>query len=138
MNIPEGYADLFDDASTAFLALATIRASGEPVVAPVWFVSDDRGLLFTSEDHSLKARDMRARPQIAGIVMVEGEHKRYVSVRGDVEEIDARAEGIDPVQLHRRIWLRYETEESDEPFVDPIFRLLPRRMTGYDYRDFGA
>jgi nitroimidazol reductase NimA-like FMN-containing flavoprotein (pyridoxamine 5'-phosphate oxidase superfamily) len=135
MNIPDGYEDLFDDATVAFLALATVRESGEPVVVPVWFVADDEGLLFSTEDHSLKARDMRARPSVAGLVMAEGEHLRYVSVRGTAHEIvEPTSAGIDPAALYRRIVRRYEGHDTTQENTDPVFRLVPRRMSGYDYR----
>lgn len=135
MDIPTGYEDLFEDTTLAFLALATVRASGEPVVVPVWFVTDDAGLLFTTEADSHKARDIRARPRVAGIVMAEGEHGRYVSVRGTAAEIlDPKSEGIDPVTLYRRIVRRYEGKDSVESLTDPVFRIVPQRITGYDYR----
>src|SRR5262245_27651731 len=88
VEFPEGYADLFVDTSRAFLMLATLRPAGAPVIVPVWFVADADGLLFTTERDSLKARDMRARPEVGAVVMKEGEYARYVSVRGRVIEID--------------------------------------------------
>ena len=87
MRIPSGFEDLFDDATKAFLALATVRPDGSPVVVPVWFVADDTGLLFSTGVDSFKARDMRERPVVAGMVMEEGEHARYVSVRGTAHEV---------------------------------------------------
>ena len=136
MEIPAGYEDLFEDETLAFLALATVRASGEPVVVPVWFVADDQGLLFTTETDSFKARDMRTRPHVAGVVMAEGEHKRYVSVRGTASEVvDPKSEGIDPIHLYNRIVQRYEGKDSVESLSDPIFRLVPERLAGYDYRE---
>ena len=139
MSVPVGYADLFDDASRAFLVLATLRDVSEPVVAPVWFVSDASGLLFTSSPDAAKTRDIRARSLVAGIVMAEGDHERYVSVRGQaVELVDLPDEGVDPEALHRRIVQRYEGREPTEPFVGVVFRLVPHRLTGYDYRDFAV
>ena len=130
-----GFEDLFADGTLAFLALATVRASGEPVVAPVWFVADDEGLLFSTEDGSAKARDMRARPSVGGVVMAEGEHVRYVSVRGVAHEVlDPEAEGLDPQELYRRIVRRYEGHDPAEEHTDRFFRLVPSKITGYDYR----
>ncbi len=48
MDIPAGFEDLFADSTLSFLALATVRPDGSPVVVPVWFVADDRGLLFST------------------------------------------------------------------------------------------
>ena len=133
--MPAGYADLFSDATRAFLMLATVRSSGSPVIVPVWFVADDDGLLFTTGMQSFKARDMRARPEVGAVVMNESEYARYVSVRGRAIEIgDPAAEGIDAQGLYRRIVRRYEEQDPSVPFSDAIFRLVPERMTGYDYR----
>ena len=135
MEIPAGFEDLFSDDTCSFLALATVRADGSPVVVPVWFVTDAEGLLFSTGTDSLQARDMRQRPVVAGMVMEEGEHVRYVSVRGTAHEVaDPRAEGIDPQQLYRRIVRRYEGHDPAGEHTDVYFRLVPSRVTGYDYR----
>jgi nitroimidazol reductase NimA-like FMN-containing flavoprotein (pyridoxamine 5'-phosphate oxidase superfamily) len=135
VDLPEGYQDLFDDASRAFLVLSTVRGSGEPVVAPLWFVTDDEGLLFTTGMTAAKTRDLRARPGVAGIVMAEGEHERYVSVRGRAEELGGMGAGaIDAEAIHQRIVRRYEGHDPTEPLEGTVFRLVPVRVTGYDYR----
>ena len=135
MDVPPGFDDLFDDGTRAFLALATVRASGAPVVVPVWFVSDDLGLIFSTGTDAWKARDMRSRPVVAGMVMAEGEHARYVSVRGTAHEmLDPASEGIDPQALYRRIVRRYEGHDPVGPHTDAFFRLVPSTITGYDYR----
>ena len=135
MQIPAGFHDLFDDSTKAFLALATVRPDGSPVVTPVWFVSDDEGLLFSTGVDSLKARDMRERSAVAGMVMLEGEHARYVSVRGRAHElVDPESQGLDPEALFRRIVRRYEGHDPREPHTDRFFRLVPSKLTGYDYR----
>lgn len=136
MDVPVGFEDLFADDTCAFLALATVRPDGSPVVVPVWFVADSVGLLFSTGGDSLKARDMRERPRVAGMVMEEGEHTRYVSVRGRAHEVlDPEAEGIDPQALYRRIVRRYEGHDPAGDHTDVFFRLVPSQITGYDYRD---
>lgn len=136
MDVPNGFDDLFDDSSRAFLVLATMRKVAEPVVAPVWFVSDENGLLFTSDQTAVKVRDIRARSTVAGIVMAEGDYVRYVSIRGEaVEIVDPAAEKIDAQEVYRRIVRRYEGRDPREPFDGILFRLVPRRATGYDYHD---
>jgi nitroimidazol reductase NimA-like FMN-containing flavoprotein (pyridoxamine 5'-phosphate oxidase superfamily) len=138
VQIPEGFTDLFDDAVVGFLVVATLSTPDKAAVAPVWFVSDDRGLVFTSDDDSVKARNVRRQPNVAAVVLEEGEHARYVSVRGAVEELHA---GVDDVAgLYRRIVRRYEHREPTEPDPDgtAYFRLVPDRMNGYDYRDYQA
>jgi PPOX class probable F420-dependent enzyme len=135
VKIPAGFEDLFSDDTCSFLALATLRPDGSPVVVPVWFVTDRDGLVFSTGTDSLKARDMRERPVVAGMVMEEGEHARYVSVRGDAHEVlDPEAEGIDRQALHRRIVRRYEGRDPAGEHTDVFFRLVPTKVTGYDYR----
>jgi PPOX class probable F420-dependent enzyme len=135
VSIPAGFEDLFSDDTRSFLALATVRPDGSPVVVPVWFVTDTEGLLFSTGTDSLKARDMRDRPVVAGMVMEEGEHERYVSVRGTVHEVlDPDAEGIDRQALYRRIVRRYEGHDPAGEHTDVYFRLVPSKVTGYDYR----
>ena len=138
VQIPDGYADLFDDSVTGFLVVATMRGPDQPSVAPVWFVADDLGLLFTSDDDSVKARNVRRQPHVAGVVLAEGEHARYVSVRGRVEEVVATGEDV--VAVYRRIVRRYEQRDpaDPEPVGTAFFRLVPERMIGYDYRDYEA
>jgi PPOX class probable F420-dependent enzyme len=136
VRAPEGYEDLFDDTTKSFLALATVRASGSPVVVPVWFVTDETGLVFTTDDDAFKAKDMRARPSVAGMVMAEGEHARYVSVRGTASDVSDTFTPDTAESLHRRIVQRYEGRDPTAPFEGAIFRLVPERMSGYDYRDF--
>lgn len=138
MQIPEGFDDLFADDTTGFLVLATSNGDDTVAVAPVWFLTDERGLVFTSDDDSIKARNIRRQPEVAGSVLVEGEHARYVSVRGTVEELSVETD--DTVDLYRRLVRRYQ----DAPLLDPaptgmaFFRLVPTRMRGYDYRDYQA
>ena len=136
MRIPAGFEDLFADDTCSFLALATVRADGSPVVVPVWFVTDSEGLLFSTGTDSLKACDMRERPVVAGMVMEEGEHARYISIRGSAHEVvNPEAEGIDPQALYRRIVRRYEGHDPAGKHTDVYFRLVPSKVTGYDYRD---
>jgi PPOX class probable F420-dependent enzyme len=138
VEIPDGYGDLFADSAIGFLVVATLSAPDRAAVAPVWFVSDERGLVFTSDDDSVKARNVRRQPNVAGVVLAEGEHARYVSVRGTVEELHA---GVDDVAaLYLRIVERYEHRAPTDPKPEgtAYFRLVPERMMGYDYRDYQA
>ena len=53
---PDGFADLFDDDTCSFLALATVRSTGDPVVVPVWFVADARDCCSAPRSTAFKAR----------------------------------------------------------------------------------
>ena len=138
MKLPEGFEDLFDDAVKAFLVLTTMRGPEQPSVAPVWFVADDRGLLFMSDVDSVKDRNIRRQARVAAVLMAEGEHARYVSVHGTAERIDAGE--LDAASLYRRIVRRYEGRDprDPQPSATMYFRIVPDAMFGYDYRDYEA
>ena len=83
MNIiPESHRDLVSDDSKAIAYLATTLANGAPVIAPVWFgVIDDQIAIFSGAS-SLKARNMRARPQVSVVLQDPDDQYRYVQIRG--------------------------------------------------------
>jgi PPOX class probable F420-dependent enzyme len=138
MEFPDGYADLFADDTASFLVLGTSSGDDRVAVAPVWFWTDDRGLVFTSDDDSIKARNVRRQPEVAGAVLPQSDYARYVSVRGVVEELHGDQDDV--ADLYRRIVARYQTEPllEPEPADMAYFRLVPRRMRGYDFRDYQA
>ena len=64
--------------------LATASPSGEPHVAPVWFVVDCSDLVFTTGDGSVKGRNLRANPR-AALAVDEAEFPySFVVARGPV------------------------------------------------------
>ncbi len=87
MNFPEKYADLFLDATRAYLFLATIMPDGSPQVTPIWFNTDGRHILINSAKGRVKDRNMRARPQVAAVIQDPSTPYRYLQVRGRVVEI---------------------------------------------------
>jgi PPOX class probable F420-dependent enzyme len=87
------YHSMTDDEVWAFLAaspphtakLATTRKDGSPHVAPIWYVVDDRSLVFTTHRASLKGRNLRRDPRAALCVDDERPPFSFASVEGTVE-----------------------------------------------------
>jgi PPOX class probable F420-dependent enzyme len=62
--------------------LATVSADGRPHVVPVWFVLDDRDLIFTTHESSQKAKSLRRDPRVACCVDDDQPPFSYVMVSG--------------------------------------------------------
>lgn len=87
MKIPESHQDLLRDETRAFVSLATVMADGSPQVTPVWFSWDGEFILINSAQGRLKDRNMRARPEVAVMIMDPSNPYRYMEIRGKVAEI---------------------------------------------------
>jgi PPOX class probable F420-dependent enzyme len=86
-KIPVAYQDLLDESTRAFAFLATIMADGTPQVTPVWFSTEDDVILINSVKGRTKDRNMRARPNIALVIIDPNDPYRYIQIRGKVVEI---------------------------------------------------
>ena len=70
--------------------LATASPTGEPHVAPVWFVVDGDDLVFTTAEQTVKGRNLRANPHAALAVDVSEHPYDFAVVRGPVS-LEAQA-----------------------------------------------
>lgn len=86
-NIPESFHDLLRDETRALLSLATLMPDGTPQVTPVWFNYDGEHILVNSAKGRVKDRNMRARPDVACLIVDPDNPYRYVQIRGRVVEI---------------------------------------------------
>ncbi|WP_307108522.1 PPOX class F420-dependent oxidoreductase [Rhodococcus sp. SORGH_AS_0303] len=59
---------VFVSAGTRTGKLATVRADGSPHVAPLWFLLDDKELVFQTETTSVKGRNLARDPRFALVV----------------------------------------------------------------------
>jgi PPOX class probable F420-dependent enzyme len=92
--------------------LATVDASGEPHVVPVWFVLDGDDVVFTTGERSVKGRNLRRNPRVAMVVDDERPPFAFVQVRGRAE---LGQEG-DLLHWATRIGARYMGVERAEEF----------------------
>jgi PPOX class probable F420-dependent enzyme len=79
----------FTDKQRAFLLhgtrtgkLATIRADGRPHVVPIWFQMDGDTLVFTTEDKTVKAKNIRHNSHISICVDDETPPYAYMMIEG--------------------------------------------------------
>lgn len=114
--------------------LATASPSGNPHVAPVWFVVDGDDLVFTTGQDTIKARHLRANPRASLAVEVEAYPHSFVIVRGPVS-VESGAANLQ--EWTTRIAARYvpagRAEEYGRRNAVPeelLCRLRMERVTG--------
>ncbi len=86
-NIPENLAYLLEDETKAYGVLATIMPDGSPQVTPLWFNTDGEHILINTAKGRVKDKNMRARPQVAMIIMDVKNPDHYLQIRGKVVEV---------------------------------------------------
>jgi PPOX class probable F420-dependent enzyme len=74
---------MLDLARTA--VLATVRADGRPHAAPIWFDLDDKALVFTTGESTVKGRNMRRDPRVSLCIDEEESPFHFVVVEGTSE-----------------------------------------------------
>jgi PPOX class probable F420-dependent enzyme len=103
----------FLDHGTRTAKLATIRASGAPHVAPIWFVRDGDDLVFTTGAGTVKGKGLARDPRVAICVDDENPPFSFVLLEGTVEI------GEDPDELllwATKLGARYMGAENAEAF----------------------
>jgi PPOX class probable F420-dependent enzyme len=93
--------------------LATVRASGAPHVAPIWFVLDGDDMVFTTAAASVKGRNLRRDPRAAMCVDDQAPPYSFVVSTGTV----TLANDLDEMlRWATAIGARYMGEERAEAF----------------------
>lgn len=126
-SIPEAFRDLFE--RKAFANFATVMPDGTPQVTPVWVGYDDDHLLVNTAKGRQKERNVRRDPKVGLSILDPDDPYRFVSVRGEVEEVteDGAIEHIN--ELTERYMGRDEYPnlgEEDGPRV--VIRIRPDRV----------
>jgi len=62
--------------------LATVREDGHPHIAPIWFVWNERKIIFCTGYSSVKAKNMRHNPQVSICVDDESPPYAFVIIQG--------------------------------------------------------
>ena len=91
--------------------VATASASGNPHVAPLWFVVDGDDLLFITSASSIKGRHLHANPRAALVVDDSTFPYAFVAVRGHVALYD---DAPDRLMWATRIAERYVPDRAAE------------------------
>ena len=123
--LPEGYLDLFEKRSFAYLS--TLMPSGSPQVTPVWVDYDGTHVLVNSARGRQKDRNMRGRPQVALCIADPDNPYRYLAVRGTVVTVteEGATEHID--QLAGRYTGR--DRYVGPPGTRVIYKIRPERVS---------
>jgi PPOX class probable F420-dependent enzyme len=109
--IPEEYRDLFE--RKAFANFATVMPDGTPQVTPVWVGYDGTHLLINTAKGRQKERNVQQNPKVGLSILDPDDPYRFVSVRGEVEEV------------------------TEEGAVDHINELTKRYMDREEYPNLG-
>jgi PPOX class probable F420-dependent enzyme len=72
--------------------LSWLSASGRPLVAPVWFVVEDGGLVFNTGQDTAKGRALARDPRVSLCVDLEEPPYAFVQVQGEAELSEDPAE----------------------------------------------
>jgi PPOX class probable F420-dependent enzyme len=122
-------------ASTRTLKVATVRASGMPHVAPVWFVLDGPDIVFTTPSASLKARNLTANPNVCVCVDDETPPFGFVSATGTAT---LHSHPADLIDWTTRIAARYlgdaaaaEAGARNAQIDDLLVRIVVTRMAAF-------
>ncbi len=86
--IPDEFCDLFE--KKTFGHLATVMNNGTPQVTPVWCDYDGTHVRINTAKGRLKDKNMRRNPHVAISLQDPENPYRYMTVRGDIVEIDEK------------------------------------------------
>lgn len=92
--------------------LVTLRASGTPHVAPVWFLWDDGQALVMADAKAVKLRNIRSNPAVALCVSTPDHPYSFVTIEGTANIAEGGVE--DMVQ---RTCILYEGQERGTEFA---------------------
>ncbi|WP_266075946.1 PPOX class F420-dependent oxidoreductase [Haladaptatus caseinilyticus] len=126
-SIPDDYHDLFE--RKTFANLATVMPDGTPQVTPVWVGYDGDHVLVNTAKGRQKERNIQRNPKVGLDMLDPDDPYRFVSVRGEVEEVteDGAVEHIN--ELTKRYMERDEYPNlGTEQGPRVIVRIRPDRV----------
>ncbi len=129
IEIPASHVDLLERPIT--VTLATVMASGQPQVHPVWCSYHDGYVLVNSAKGRAKDKNMRARPRVTVLAMEPDNPLRWLEVRGtviNVEEANAVAHLDDMSALYLNKH-PYPWHVADE--IRVLYTIEPTRVTPF-------
>jgi PPOX class probable F420-dependent enzyme len=126
-SIPEEYRDLFE--RKAFANFATVMPDGTPQVTPVWVGYDGTHVLINTAKGRQKERNVQQNPKVGLSILDPDDPYRFVSIRGEVEEVteDGAVDHIN--ELTKRYMDRDEYPNlGEEGGPRVIVRIRPDRV----------
>jgi PPOX class probable F420-dependent enzyme len=118
--------------------ITTIHGDGTPHVTPVWHLVDSDEVVVAVARDTVKARNVRANPQVALCVAANERPQPWVLINGTARLSEERVE-----EIVRAVSFHYLGEEEGGPYVEDILqkldfvmlRITPERVAGYDGLD---
>ena len=101
-------ADMTQQEIAAYLAeahvahLVTVRSSGRPQVAPVWFLEGNGQAFVMADANSVKVRNIRRNPAVTLSIATDQRPFKYVVLNGEAQVVET-----DVAQMVERICVRY-------------------------------
>ncbi len=86
-DLPPVHRALLEDEPAVTAALATMKASGQPQLSPVWFSHDDERIRINSARGRVKDRNLRARPTATLLIVNPKNPYHYLTIDSVVEDI---------------------------------------------------
>jgi PPOX class probable F420-dependent enzyme len=111
-----------------FAALTTLLPDGTPMTHVMWVGCDAEHLLFNTEVHRQKFKNMRRDPRVGVAIWSADDPYRYVEVRGTVV---GTTTGPEAVALIHELSRKYDGRDYDTSRVRServIVRVAPRRV----------
>ncbi|MDY7081682.1 MAG: PPOX class F420-dependent oxidoreductase [Halobacteria archaeon] len=112
--IPDEFQDLFERKS--FANFVTLMPDGSPHVTPVWVDYDGEHVLINTAEGRRKERNISHDPRVAVSILDPENPYRYLSVRGEVAEMekDGAVEHIDKLAQRYMDVEEYPYKDQDE------------------------
>ena len=115
--------------------VTTMREDGTPHVTPVWHLVDGDEVVIAVARDTVKARNVRANPQVALCVAADERPQPWVLINGTARLSEERVE-----EIVRTVSFHYLGEEEGGPYVEEILQMLdfvilritPDRIIAFD------
>lgn len=128
--IPDTHADLVSWDTKSFAHVATIGPDGQPHSSPVWFEWDGVHLIFTIDEKSQRAKNLRRNPKVAISIIDPEDSYRYVELRGGAKSIETDPELVFLTRMSDKYLHldQYPWERYWEMLI--VVKVLPRKLFG--------
>ncbi len=94
MTVEEWRAFVMEGTRTA--KVSTVRADGRPHVVPIWIILDGNDVLFTTDAHSVKGKNLRRDPRVMICMDDERPPFAFVLIEGRAVVSEASAQELLP------------------------------------------
>ena len=104
----------FVSAGTRTAKLSTVRADGRPHIAPIWFLLDGEDLVFTTDQGSVKGRNLVREPRVSFCVDDDRPPFAFVVLEARVERVSEDLDEL--VEWATRISGRYMGQDRADEY----------------------